>query len=64
MNTVRMTVLFKSGVERTFGVEPDIWKEIYNTDMPNGTGLSIDKRIIIRVDDVSAIWVDETANNV
>lgn len=64
MNTVRMNVLFKNGAQRTFSVEPDIWKEIYNTDMPSGTGLSIDKRIIIRVDDISAMWVDETANNV
>lgn len=64
MNTVRMNVLFKNGAQRTFSVEPEVWEEIYNTDMPAGTGLSIDKRIIIRVDDISAMWVDEIANNV
>lgn len=68
MNTVRMNVLFKNGAQRTFSVEPDAWKQFWD-DVENerlypGAAIMIDKKVIIRVDDVSAIWVDETANNV
>lgn len=68
MNTVRMTVLFKSGQERKFTVGAEVWEELWETihsdRMTHDAALMFNKRIIVRVSDVSAFWVDEIANNV